>query len=80
MASPILSIGTFGVHIICCSDIYSFTGNVPSGLKAGGYKSEFEAIDAFIVWFRSQDLSFQREHAANLRNDVFAAFLTAPQR
>ena len=75
--SPLLSIGTFGTHLIGANGLFSFTGTVPAGIKVGGYASEADGIAAFVSWFKSQDVSFQREHVANLRNDVFAAVLTA---
>ena len=69
---PLLSVGTFGVHVIDTDGIYCFAGEIPVGIKIGGYTSEADAIAAFVSWFRSQDFDFQREHVANLRNDVFA--------
>ena len=75
--SPLLRIGAFGTHLICCSGIYSFTGNVPADIKPGGYKSEQEGIAAFVNWFKAQDEAFQREHAVNLRDDVFALYLVS---
>ena len=77
MTAPLLSVGTFGTHIVCCSGIHSFTGTVPAGIKVGGYSSLDEAIDAFVAWFKAQDVDFQREHVGNLRNDVFAMVLAA---
>ncbi len=73
--TPLLSIGTFGTHLVCCSGIYSFTGTVPSGIKVGGYSSEQEGIAAFAAWFKAQDVEFQRAHVADLRNDVFTMVL-----
>lgn len=75
--SPLLSVGTFGVHLTSVNGLFSFTGTVPVGIKVGGYVSESEGIAAFVSWFKSQNVDFQREHVANLRNDVFAAFLAA---
>lgn len=75
--SPLLRIGTFGVHLVCCTGIYSFAGDVPRDIKQGGYKSEQSAIAAFVQWFKDQDIEFQRAHAANLRNDVFCLALAA---
>ncbi len=77
MTAPILSIGTFGTHVVCCTGIYSFTGTVPTGIKAGGYSSEQDAITAFVAWFKAQGVDFQRQHVADLRNDVFAAVMAA---
>lgn len=79
MASPLLRIGAFGVHVVCCTGIYSFTGDVPCDIKAGGYKSEQSAIAAFVQWFNDQDVEFRRAHAADLRNDVFGLVLTSEQ-
>jgi hypothetical protein len=69
---PLLAVDTFGVHVIGDSRGYSFVGAVPRGIKVGGYSTLEEGIAAFVAWFKSQDLAFQREHIANLRNDVFA--------
>lgn len=77
MAAPLLSIGTFGTHLISTNGLFSFTGTVPADIKRGGYSSEQEGIAAFVSWFKSQDLAFQRNHVADLRCDVFALVLTA---
>ena len=71
MKSPLLSIGTFGVHLIPDSNYrWSFAGTVPIGIKRGGFRSEAEGLIAFASWFTSQDSEFQRKHAAELRQDV----------
>jgi hypothetical protein len=75
--SPLLAVGTFGTHLVCCSGIYSFTGTVPAGIKVGGYSSIKEGIAAFVAWFKAQSVDFQRKHVGNLRNDVFAMVLAA---
>ncbi len=75
--APLLSIGTFGTHLVCCSGIFSFTGTVPSGIKVGGYASEQDGIAALAAWFKAQDAAFQRAHIADLRNDVFSLVLAA---
>jgi hypothetical protein len=75
--SPLLRVGTFGVHVIGDARGYSFVGTVPAGIKAGGYSSLNEGIAAFVAWFKAQDVGFQREHVGNLRNDVFAMVLAA---
>jgi hypothetical protein len=75
--SPLLAVGTFGTHLVCCSGIYSFTGTVPAGIKVGGYSSINEGIAAFVAWFKAQSVDFQRKHVGNLRNDVFAMVLAA---
>ena len=77
MASPLLSVGTFGTHLISGDRGFSFAGTVPVGIKVGVYASEADGVAAFVSWFKSQDAAFQREHVANLRNDVFTAVLTA---
>ena len=74
---PLLSVGTFGVHVIGDARGYSFVGEVPVGIKVGGYSSIDEGIAAFVDWFKAQDVDFQREHVGNLRNDVFAMVLAA---
>ena len=74
---PLLSIGTFGTHLVCCSGIYSFTGTVPEGIKVGGYSSEQAGIAAFVAWFKAQAADFQRAHIADLRNDVFTLVLAS---
>lgn len=76
VSSPLLKIGRFGTHLISCSNIYSFTGEVPATIKQGGYKSEQEGIEAFAAWFKAQDLDFKREHVGNLRYDVYELVLT----
>ena len=75
MAAPLLSVGTFGTHLISGDIGYSFVGEVPIGIKVGPYSSLDEGIAAFVDWFKSQDVDFQREHVGNLRNDVFALVL-----
>lgn len=75
MTAPLLRVGTFGTHLVCCNGIYSFTGTVPTDIKVGGYISEQDGIAAFAAWFKAQDVDFQREHVADLRNDVFALVL-----
>lgn len=77
MTAPILSVGTFGTHLISANGLYCFAGTVPTGIKKGGYASEADGIAAFVSWFKSQDVDFQRKHVVNLRNDVYAAVLTA---
>ena len=79
--APLLSIGTFGTHVIgSSSGRYSFAGDVPTGIKQGGYTSEQDAIKAFAGWFIDQDVEFKRAHVADLRWDVFELVLTtAPQ-
>jgi hypothetical protein len=74
---PLLAVNTFGVHIIDGARGYSFVGEVPRGIKVGGYSTLDEGIAAFVTWFKSQDIAFQREHIANLRNDVFALVMAA---
>lgn len=75
MTEPLLSIGTYGTHLIPSPQGFSFTGTVPTAMKQGGYASEADGIQAFAAWFKAQDLAFQRQHVANLRNDVFTAVL-----
>jgi hypothetical protein len=75
MTTPLLSVGTFGTHLISGTTGYSFAGTVPAGIKRGGYAAEADGIAAFVAWFKSQDAAFQREHVGNLRNDVFALVL-----
>ena len=77
MTAPILSVGTFGTHLISGKRGFSFTGTVPTSIKVDIYATEADGIAAFVAWFKSQDVVFQREHVANLRNDVFAAVLAA---
>jgi hypothetical protein len=74
---PLLAVNTFGVHVIGDDRGYSFVGEVPRGIKVGGYSTLEEGIAAFVAWFKSQDIAFQREHVANLRNDVFALVMNA---
>lgn len=75
MTEPLLRIGTFGTHLISSSTGFSFTGDVPSDIKVGSYPTEAQAIQAFATWFKEQDLEFQRQHVAELRNDVFSLVL-----
>jgi hypothetical protein len=72
---PLLAVGTYGVHVIGESGKFFFAGEVPRGIKVGGYNSLEEGIAAFVEWFKSQSVAFQREHVGNLRNDVFAMVL-----
>jgi hypothetical protein len=77
MTAPLLSIGTFGTHIIGDARGYSFVGTVPTSIRQGGYATQEEGIAAFVAWFKAQDVDFQRQHVADLRNDVFAALMAA---
>lgn len=75
--SPLLPVGTFGVHLIQTSETWSFAGTIPSTIQRGGYATEQAAITAFITWFKAQDLAFQRAHVGDLRTDVFTLLLGA---
>lgn len=75
ITAPLLSIGTFGTHLIGDDRGYSFTGTVPVDIKVGGYATKDEGIAAFVTWFKAQDVDFQRDHIADLRDDVFALVL-----
>jgi hypothetical protein len=75
--APLLSIGTFGTHLIGGAGGYSFTGTVPSSIKVGSYATEQDGLAAFAAWFKAQDADFQRAHVADLRNDVFTLVLAA---
>ena len=76
--TPLLSVGTFGVHLISGpSGRFSFVGHVFCGIKVGGYSSEAEGIAAFVAWFKAESTEFQREHIGNVRNDVFSLILAA---
>ena len=75
MTDPLLSIGTFGTHLVESSGLHSFVGTVPTDIKVGPYSNEAEGIKAFISWFKNQDINFQREQVGNLRNDVFVVFI-----
>ena len=69
--SPLLSVGTFGTHLVKGEKGYFFAGTIPTDLK-GGYPTEQEGISAFVSWYVEQDYEFQCERIANLRNDIFA--------
>jgi len=69
--APILAIGTFGTHIQANpAGTFSFVGTVPTAC-AGRYASYDDALAAFIAFFKSQPMEWQRENVGNLRNDVF---------
>jgi hypothetical protein len=74
---PLLRVGTFGVHVIGNDHGHSFVGEVPVGIKRGGYSTHDQAVAAFVSWFKAQDVDFQREHVGNLRNDVFSMLFAA---
>ncbi len=75
MSDPILSIGTFGVHIIKNpAGTFSFVGTVPNDC-GGCYPTFQDAFDAFIDFFKEQDVSWQKENVGNLRNDAFKAVI-----
>jgi hypothetical protein len=69
---PLLAIGNFGTHLISTGGVFSFSGTVPKDIRRGRYPDEESALQVFVNWFRSQDLSFQRENVGNLRDDVFS--------
>ena len=75
--SPLLAVGIFGVHLVDTSGIWFFAGTIPKTIRQGGYSSLEEGTDAFVNWFKSQDLDFQRDHIGNLRNDIFAMVMTS---
>lgn len=70
-SSPLLSVGTFGTHLVEGEKSYFFAGTIPSGIKSG-YQTEQEGVNAFVVWFCNQSIEFKREHVGNLRNDIFS--------
>ena len=67
---PLLSIGTYGVHVICTSNIWSFTGEVPKSIKKGPYKNRQDAVDSFASWFCEQDQDFIDEHMTALSDEI----------
>ncbi len=70
---PILRVGTFGTHILKCpTGKYVFRGTLPEQLRSVVADTFIAAAMAFRSWFLSMPKDEQREHAANLRNDVFA--------
>jgi hypothetical protein len=69
MIAPILSVGTFGTHLIGNDRGFSFTGTVPTGIKVGCYATEADGIAAFVL-----GSSHRMQHS---RNDVFVAVLAA---
>jgi len=70
--SPLLSVGTYGVHLTKNpAGTFSFTGSVPNTCT-GCYKTFKEGIIDFVKFFKSQPMDFQRENIGNLRNDIFA--------
>lgn len=69
---PILSVGTFGTHILKNpAGTYSFVGTVPVDL-AGVFPSFDAALGAFKAWFLALSVQEQRARAGDLREDVFA--------
>mgnify|MGYP003374481068 CR=1 FL=1 len=69
---PILSVGTFGTHILKNpAGTYSFVGTVPVDL-VGGFPSFDAALGAFKAWFLALPAEEQRARAGDLREDVFA--------
>lgn len=72
-SQPVLKIGVFGTHIIKNpAGSYSFVGTVPEELDNTICETEVEAMSAFVDFYCSMNISDQRHHAGNLRNDVFA--------
>ena len=67
---PLLSVGAYGVHVICTNDVWSFTGTVPASIKRGPYKTRKHAVDTFAEWFCEQDQDFIDEHMTALSNEV----------
>ena len=75
---PLLSVGTFGTHLLDNpASTFSFVGEVPGDLVGKRYATYDEGFTAFIDWFKSMEVSEQREHAGNLRNDAFVAVMEA---
>lgn len=76
--SPLLSIGTFGTHLITTpAGTWSFAGTVPSELMNTRYTSQAEGITAFVEWFTSQPATWQDKKLRDLREDVRAAVRAA---
>ncbi len=70
--SPILSVGNYGLHILRNpAGSFSFFGTVPEELHAKNAETFDDAFELFAKWFLAMPVEEQREHAANLRNDVF---------
>ena len=69
--SPLLSVGTFGVHLgKNPAGTFSFFGQVPNTCT-GCYETFKEGLLDFVKFFKAQPVDFQRENVANLRNDIF---------
>lgn len=75
--SPLLKVGTFGTHLVPNpKGSFSFVGSIPLDLRnAGPFATESEGILAFIAWFTSMPVAFQREHIGNTRDDVFTLIM-----
>jgi hypothetical protein len=75
--SPILSIGRFGTHIMeTPAGTFRFSGEVPVVCDVS-YKTYDDALNAFIAFFKSMTIEWQREHVGSLRNDVFVKMMEA---
>jgi len=76
LKQPLLQIGNFGTHITKNpAGTFSFVGHVPTTCN-NVYKTYEEAENAFIEFFRKQDISWQKENISNLRNDIFVKILS----
>ena len=73
---PLLSVGTFGVHVIKNpAGTYSYTGEVPCDFRGVSHETYDAAVYSFVQWFCTlsvQSDRFYAEHAPNLREDVSA--------
>ena len=73
IGAPLLQVGTFGTHIMRGpTGCFIFRGTLPVQLQGVVADTYAEAALAFRAWFRAMPANEQREHAGNLRNDVFA--------
>jgi len=71
---PILTHGTYGTHILKNpAGTFSFFGDVPKSCDKC-YETYEDALTAFEIFFKSQDLDWQRTYAGDLRTDVFVNF------
>jgi len=77
-SSPLLTIGTFGTHLILNpAGSYSFVGEVPASISGNTYKTYDDGLAAFVDWFKGLSDSEKRDHVGNLRNDIFALCLNS---
>ena len=70
---PLMRIGIYGTHIITSpKGTYIFVGSVPYELSNKSFKTEKEAVDAFLGFFNGMTVEDKEKYTPMLRDDIRA--------